>query len=99
GAVAPARRGRAHGERVATGRWDVDPRDWADPGVGAIVSNVIQNARNGSIVVMHDGPSGARAQTIAGLPAILTHFRQRGYQFVPVAELLGHKFIYPQPQQ
>jgi peptidoglycan/xylan/chitin deacetylase (PgdA/CDA1 family) len=43
---------------------------------------------------MHDG-GGDRSQTVAALPAILSHFRQRGYKFVPVAELLGHQFIYP----
>ena len=31
---------------------------------------------------------------IAALPAILSHFRHRGYQFVTVAELLGHHFTY-----
>jgi len=99
GAVNAGLISRAHAERMVTVNWDVDPRDWADPGVEAIVSNVIQNAHNGSIVVMHDGPSGARGETIAALPAILSHFRHRGYQFVTVADLLGHQFIYPQPQQ
>jgi peptidoglycan-N-acetylglucosamine deacetylase len=86
---------RAHAERMVTVNWDVDARDWANPGVGAIVSNVIAHARNGSIVVMHDAPSGSRGETIAALPSILTHYRHRGYEFVTVAELLGHKFIYP----
>jgi peptidoglycan-N-acetylglucosamine deacetylase len=85
---------RAHAQHLVTVNWDVDPRDWATPGVGAIASNVIQNAHNGSIVVMHDG-GGDRSQTIAALPAILSHFRHRGYTFVTVAELLGHKFVYP----
>lgn len=98
GAVTPGLISRAHAQHMVTVKWDVDPRDWADPGVGAIVSNVVHNAHNGDIVVMHDGPSGARAETIAALPAILSNFRHRGYQFVTVAELLGHKFIYPAPQ-
>jgi peptidoglycan/xylan/chitin deacetylase (PgdA/CDA1 family) len=84
---------RAHAEHLVTVNWDVDPRDWADPGVGAIASNVIQNAHNGSIVVMHDG-GGNRSETVAALPAILADFRARGYRFVTVAELLGHHFIY-----
>jgi peptidoglycan/xylan/chitin deacetylase (PgdA/CDA1 family) len=83
---------RAAAERLVTIKWDVDPRDWADPGVGAIASNVIHNAHNGSIVVMHDG--GSRSQTVAALPTILSHFRHRGYQFVTVTELLGHHFTY-----
>ncbi|HEY3191592.1 MAG TPA: polysaccharide deacetylase family protein [Solirubrobacterales bacterium] len=85
---------RAHAEHMVTVDWDVDPRDWADPGVAAIASKVIHGARNGSIVVMHDG-GGNRSETVAALPAILSHFRHRGYQFVTVAELLGHQFVYP----
>jgi peptidoglycan/xylan/chitin deacetylase (PgdA/CDA1 family) len=85
---------RAHAQHLVTVNWDVDPRDWSNPGVESIASNVIGNARNGSIVVMHDG-GGNRSETIAALPAILSHFRHRGYEFVTVAELLGHKFIYP----
>jgi peptidoglycan/xylan/chitin deacetylase (PgdA/CDA1 family) len=84
---------RAHAQRLVTVNWEVDPRDWSNPGVGAITSNVINNAHNGSIVVMHDG-GGDRSQTVAALPAILSHFRHRGYKFVTVAELLGHEFLY-----
>ena len=84
---------RAHREGLVTITWDVDPRDWADPGAAAIASNVIHDARSGAIVVMHDG-GGNRSQTVAALPAILSHFRDRGYRFVTVAELLGHQFTY-----
>jgi peptidoglycan/xylan/chitin deacetylase (PgdA/CDA1 family) len=84
---------RAEAERLTTIKWDVDPRDWADPGVRAIASDVIHNAHNGSIVVMHDG--GSRSQTVEALPAILSHFRHLGYRFVTVTELLGHHFVYP----
>ena len=94
GAVNSALISRAHAQHLVTVNWNVDPRDWANPGVGAIASNVISNARNGSIVVMHDG-GGSRSETVAALPTILSHFRRRGYRFVTVAELLGHKFIYP----
>jgi peptidoglycan/xylan/chitin deacetylase (PgdA/CDA1 family) len=94
GAVNSGLISRAHAQHLVTVNWEVDPRDWAEPGVSAIASNVISNAHNGSIVVMHDG-GGNRSETVAALPAILSHFRHRGYKFVPVAELLGHQFIYP----
>jgi peptidoglycan/xylan/chitin deacetylase (PgdA/CDA1 family) len=84
---------RAKAERLETIDWDVDPRDWTDPGVGAIASNVIRHAHNGSIVVMHDG-GGDRSQTVAALAEILPKLRHRGYTFVTVAEVLGHHFIY-----
>lgn len=84
---------RASSEGLMTINWDVDPRDWSTPGAGAIASNVIANARKGSIVVMHDG-GGNRVQTLAALPRILSHFRRRGYEFVTVTELLGHEFTF-----
>lgn len=87
---------RASALHMNTINWEVDPRDWSTPGTAAIASNVIHNAHNGSIVVMHDG-GGNRSETVAALPAILSHFEHRGYEFVPVEELLGHQFIYPQP--
>ncbi len=96
GAVNGALIDRAHALGLVTVNWNVDPRDWATPGTAAIASNVIHNAHNGSIVVMHDG-GGNRSETVGALPAILSHFEHRGYQFVPVEELLGHKFIYPAP--
>ena len=58
---------RAHALRMTTVNWEVDPRDWASPGVGAITSNVIHNAHNGSIVVMHD--RGRQPQRDGGGPA------------------------------
>jgi peptidoglycan/xylan/chitin deacetylase (PgdA/CDA1 family) len=85
--------GRADAQRLTTVNWDVDPRDWSTPGGGAIASNVIRTARRGSIVVMHDG-GGPRAQTVAALPAILSHFRHRRYRFVTISELLGNRFTY-----
>jgi peptidoglycan-N-acetylglucosamine deacetylase len=96
GAVSSALVRRASAQHMNTIDWDVDPRDWSTPGTAAIASNVIHHAHNGSIVVMHDG-GGNRSETVAALPAILSHFEHRGYEFVPIEELLGHEFIYPQP--
>jgi peptidoglycan/xylan/chitin deacetylase (PgdA/CDA1 family) len=45
---------------MTTIQWDIDPRDWALPGVAEIEDNVIANAHNGGIVEMHDG-GGPRA--------------------------------------
>lgn len=84
---------RVRATDMTTVNWDVDPRDWANPGASAIASNVIANARNGSIVVMHDG-GGPRGQTVEALPRILSHFRHRGFEFVTVTELLGNRFTY-----
>ena len=73
--------------------WDIDPRDWARPGVGAIYSNVIANAHPGAIVIQHDG-GGDRSQTLAALPQEIATLRSRGYQFVTITELLGQRLLY-----
>jgi peptidoglycan/xylan/chitin deacetylase (PgdA/CDA1 family) len=80
--------GRAGALGMATIIWDIDTNDWRLPGVGSIVSTVLRNGKNGSIVLMHDG-SGYRPQTVAALPAIIHGLKLRGYEFVTVDELLG----------
>ena len=60
--------------------WSVDPRDWARPGVSAIVTNIMRNTRTGSIILEHDG-GGNRAQTVAALAYVLPRLLDQGYQF------------------
>jgi peptidoglycan-N-acetylglucosamine deacetylase len=60
--------------------WDIDTHDWASPGVDAISSRLINGARDGGIVLMHDG-GGDRAQTIAALDTALTTLESQGYRF------------------
>jgi peptidoglycan-N-acetylglucosamine deacetylase len=78
---------------MRTINWDVDPRDWSNPGAGAIYSNVVSHAQPGSIVLMHDG-GGSRGETLAALPQVIDTLRARGYRFVTVSELLGDKLLY-----
>lgn len=58
--------------------WSIDSRDWARPGTGRIVKNVLNNVGDGSIVLMHDG-GGPRAQTVAAVKYLLPELRKRGY--------------------
>ena len=51
--------------------WDVDPRDWSNPGSAAVYSRVVGAARPGSIILMHDG-GGDRGGTLAALPGSST---------------------------
>jgi peptidoglycan/xylan/chitin deacetylase (PgdA/CDA1 family) len=61
--------------------WSVDPRDWARPGVAAIVSNIMRNTRTGSIILEHDG-GGERAETVAALGIVIPRLLDAGYHFV-----------------
>ena len=93
GAVSGALISEARSMGFTTIEWDVDPRDWARPGTGAIYSNVVANAHPGAIVVQHDG-GGDRSETLAALPQEIATLRSRGYQFVTIPELLGQRLIY-----
>jgi peptidoglycan/xylan/chitin deacetylase (PgdA/CDA1 family) len=70
--------------------WNVDPDDWQVnpvPSVDAIVAGVVNNAKPGAIVLLHDG-GGDRTNTVAALPRILAILRNRGIKVVTVPQLL-----------
>jgi peptidoglycan/xylan/chitin deacetylase (PgdA/CDA1 family) len=73
--------------------WDVDPQDWSLPGTGAIYSNIVSHARDGSIILMHDG-GGPRSETLAALPQVIDTLRARGFGFATVSALLGDRILY-----
>jgi peptidoglycan/xylan/chitin deacetylase (PgdA/CDA1 family) len=60
--------------------WDIDPTDWDMPGIEAIVTKVLGEAKPGAIVLMHDG-GGDRSQTVAALHRILPALAAKGYAF------------------
>ena len=78
---------------MTTIQWDIDPRDWALPGEGEIIDNVLANAHNGGIVEEHFG-GGPRYETLDALPAEVAGLRARGYQFVTLTQMLGYKLLY-----
>ncbi len=67
---------------------NIDPQDWARPGVDAIVNRVKQQRREGNIILLHDG-GGDRSQTLEALPRILDYLQTRGDTIVPISTLLG----------
>jgi peptidoglycan-N-acetylglucosamine deacetylase len=93
GAVGPSLISGARRLGFLTIQWNIDPRDWAMPGSGAILANVLANARNGAIIIQHDG-GGNRSQTLAALPAEIDRLRARGFNLVTVPQLLGLRLIY-----
>jgi peptidoglycan-N-acetylglucosamine deacetylase len=78
---------------LATVLWNVDPADYAQPGVGAIERRVLAQVQPGSILISHDG-GGTRAQTLAAYPPIIAALRSRGYRIVTIPELLGFRPVY-----
>jgi peptidoglycan/xylan/chitin deacetylase (PgdA/CDA1 family) len=78
---------------LATVLWNVDPRDWALPGTGAIERTALAEVQPGSIIISHDG-GGPRGQTLAAYPRIIAALRSRGYRIVTIPELLGFSPVY-----
>jgi peptidoglycan-N-acetylglucosamine deacetylase len=66
--------------RLAPLDWSVDPQDWSNPGVNAIVRNIIRNTGSGSIILEHDG-GGRRAETVAALKIVLPRLLAAGFRF------------------
>ena len=71
----------------------IDPHDWRQPNgkqvpAQEIVDSVLRQADAGNIILFHDG-GGDRSQTLASLPIVIDQLRARGYEIVPVPELVG----------
>lgn len=70
------------------GVWDSDR-----PGESVLFERLQAAGKNGAILLLHDGdgsrPSADRSQTAAVLPKIIDYYRQQGFRFVTVREMLG----------
>ena len=67
--------------------WNDEGQDWTRPGVNVIIQRILGLARNGAIILMHDG-GGDRSQTVAALPFIINGLQQRDFQFVTIQQML-----------
>jgi peptidoglycan-N-acetylglucosamine deacetylase len=80
------------GDKIDTDDWNEHPRKTPQE----ITDDVLQQLElmktkpwmRGSIILMHDG-GGDRSATVAALPLLITTLRAKGYEFVPVSELMG----------
>jgi peptidoglycan/xylan/chitin deacetylase (PgdA/CDA1 family) len=70
-------------------QYDLASGDAFGTNVGSIVRNVLQNTRNGSIVVMHITGGNTAPLTAYALPTIVDGLRRRGFQLVRLSDLLG----------
>lgn len=67
-------------------QWDVDSLDWKDYGADSIVDKVCNHKHlgNGSIILCHNGAK----YTKDALEPLISSLQQKGYQFVPISELI-----------
>jgi peptidoglycan/xylan/chitin deacetylase (PgdA/CDA1 family) len=60
--------------------WSVVPEDWVAPGIATVVSRVMQQVKNGSIIVLHDGYCGGR-DVAAVADQLIPRLLEQGYDF------------------
>ena len=70
--------------------WTLDTRDWAHTPPDKISDYIIQNAKNGDIILMHDY-IGANSPTVQALETFIPILLDRGFTFVTAGELLQNK--------
>ncbi len=68
----------------------LDPRDWdaANINSDSILNRLIREKDYGSMILLHDA-GGNRQATVEALPKIIKYFRDNGYEFITIAELMG----------
>jgi peptidoglycan/xylan/chitin deacetylase (PgdA/CDA1 family) len=72
--------------------WSVDGADWREPDPMAIAVNVLSQVKPGAIVILHDSDETStadRTPTVEALGLILPALEARGYECVPVSELIA----------
>ena len=72
--------------------WDVDTNDWTGIGSRKVRASALSGGK-GSIVVMHTSSMA----TVHALPRIIHRYRERGFTFVTIGQLLGIPGSVPYP--
>ena len=65
-------------------QWDVDSLDWKDLSATDIAMRIINGVKPGSIILCHNNG----LHTAEALPLIFSTLQNRGYEFVPIGELI-----------
>ncbi|MCD6352009.1 MAG: polysaccharide deacetylase family protein [Armatimonadetes bacterium] len=68
--------------------WDVDTNDWRKPPPSVLASRILRGARNGRVILMHDG-GGDRSRTVQALAQALPELERKGVQMVTLSQLKG----------
>jgi peptidoglycan/xylan/chitin deacetylase (PgdA/CDA1 family) len=77
----------ARGKNYSVIMWSADSHDYKRPAASRLLGNVMRFSKPGGIVLMHDG-GGVRDSTVKALPEMIKKFKQQGYRFVTIPEML-----------
>lgn len=65
-------------------QWDVDSLDWKNLSATEIALRIVNGAKCGSIILCHNNG----LHTAKSLPIVFSTLKNRGYEFVPIGELI-----------
>ena len=69
--------------------WSIDPEDWGDQNAAREIEHVVANAKDGSIILLHD----IFSPSVEAALAIVDRLHAQGYLFVTVEELFAARHI------
>jgi peptidoglycan/xylan/chitin deacetylase (PgdA/CDA1 family) len=73
--------------------WSVTGYDWNAPSAAAIEKKVSSQIRGGDVILLHDGAHKEmgvdRSLTIQATDHLLTRYRDEGYEFVTIPEMMA----------
>jgi len=67
--------------------WSVDPMDWKDRNASVVSSRLINRAKNGGVLLLHD----IHASSVSAVPQTINGLLSKGFQFVTVSQILATK--------
>ena len=85
----------AEARRLAILSWSVDPRDWATHDTAAVERSVLENVKDGDIVLLHDMTDSSVRAALDIVDALL----EQNYQLVTVSRLAKLRSVSLKPGQ
>jgi len=80
--------------------WNVTGYDWNAPPTAEIERKISRRIRGGDVVLLHDGghkQMGAdRSQTILATDALVARYKDEGYEFVTIPQMMLHSAAIPE---
>jgi peptidoglycan/xylan/chitin deacetylase (PgdA/CDA1 family) len=69
--------------------WSIDTLDWSQKDSTNIVKNVVDNIRNGDIILMHSDSD--KSETKKALPLLIEELQKRNFEIVDLETMLNVK--------
>ncbi|MBI1740339.1 MAG: polysaccharide deacetylase family protein [Acidobacteriales bacterium] len=78
---------------LETVMWSVTGYDWNAPSAVEIEKRIVRQVRGGDVILLHDGGHRAmgadRSQTVIATDNLIRRYKDQGYEFVTVTEMVG----------